>query len=50
LDAQKIAADAKAFDNDKIAQMKAEYHAMGGDRSNAAYGYIAKEGRDDVKS
>jgi hypothetical protein len=30
--------------------MKAEYHAMGGDRSNAAYGYIAKEGRDDVKS
>jgi hypothetical protein len=23
---------------------------MGGDRSNAAYGYIAKEGRDDVKS
>ena len=50
LDAQKIAAYAKAFDNDKIAQMKAEYHAMGGDRSNAAYGYIAKEGRDNVKS
>jgi hypothetical protein len=28
-----------------IAQMKAEYLAMGGERSNAAYGYIAKEGR-----
>jgi len=25
--------------------MKAEYLAMGGERSNAAYGYIAKEGR-----
>ena len=46
LDAQKIAADAKAFDHDMIAQMKAEYLAMGGERSNAAYGYIAKEGRD----
>jgi hypothetical protein len=45
LDAQKIAADAKAFDHDMIAQMKAEYLAMGGERSNAAYGYIAKEGR-----
>jgi hypothetical protein len=29
-----------------IAQMKAEYLAMGGERSNAAYGYIAKQGRD----
>ena len=46
LDAQKIAADARAFDHDMIAQMKAEYLAMGGERSNAAYGYIAKEGRD----
>jgi hypothetical protein len=46
LDAQKIAADAKAFDHDMIAQMKAEYLAMGGERSNAAYGYIAKEGRE----
>jgi hypothetical protein len=27
------------------AKMKAEYLAMGGERSNAAYGYIAKEGR-----
>ena len=33
------------FDNDMIAKMKAEYLAMGGERSNAAYGYIAKEGR-----
>jgi len=48
LDAQKIAADAKAFDNDKIAQIKSEYLAMGGDRSNAAYGYIAKEGREPI--
>jgi predicted TIM-barrel fold metal-dependent hydrolase len=47
LNAQKIAADAKAFDHDMIAQMKAEYLAMGGERSNAAYGYIAKEGRGD---
>ena len=47
LDAQKMAADAmtKPFDNDMIAKMKAEYLAMGGERSNAAYGYIAKEGR-----
>jgi predicted TIM-barrel fold metal-dependent hydrolase len=45
LDAQKIASEAKAFDHDMIAQMKAEYLAMGGERSNAAYGYIAKEGR-----
>jgi hypothetical protein len=35
----------KPFDNDMIAKMKAEYLAMGGERSNAAYGYIAKEGR-----
>ncbi len=45
LDAQKIAADAKPFDQDMIAQMRTEYLAMGGERSNAAYGYIAKEGR-----
>jgi hypothetical protein len=25
--------------------MKQEYLAMGGERSNTAYGYIAKEGR-----
>ena len=29
-----------------IAKMKAEYLAMGGERSNAAYGYIAKDGRE----
>lgn len=48
LDAQKMAADAMTtpFDNDMIAKMKAEYLAMGGERSNAAYGYIAKEGRE----
>ena len=47
LDAQKMAADALAnpFNNDMIAKMKAEYLAMGGERSNTAYGYIAKEGR-----
>ncbi len=47
LDAQKMANEAlsKPFDNDMIAQMKAEYLAMGGERSNAAYGYIAKDGR-----
>jgi hypothetical protein len=48
LDAQKMAADAMTtpFDNDMIAKMKAEYLAMGGQRSNAAYGYIAKQGRE----
>jgi predicted TIM-barrel fold metal-dependent hydrolase len=48
LDAQKMAADAMTtpFDNDMIAKMKAEYLAMGGERSNAAYGYIAKQGRE----
>jgi len=29
-----------------IAQMKNEYLAMGGERSNTAYGYIAREGRE----
>jgi len=51
MDAQKIAGDAKPFDSDMIAQMRAEYLAAGGERSNAAYGYIAKEGREfDIKS
>jgi hypothetical protein len=31
--------------------MRAEYLAAGGERSNAAYGYIAKEGREfDIKA
>ncbi len=34
----------KPFTYDQIAQIKQEYLAMGGERSNAAYGYIAKKG------
>ena len=34
--------DAKPFSHDQIAQIKADYIAMGGERSNAAYGYVAK--------
>jgi len=47
LDAQKMALDAvnNPFNTDMIAKMKQEYLAMGGERSNTAYGYIAKEGR-----
>jgi predicted TIM-barrel fold metal-dependent hydrolase len=32
----------KPFKHDQIAQIKADYLAMGGERSNAAYGYVAK--------
>jgi hypothetical protein len=32
----------KPFTQDQIAQIKADYIAMGGERSNAAYGYVAK--------
>ncbi len=32
----------KAFEADKIADIRREYEAMGGERSNAAYGYVAK--------
>jgi hypothetical protein len=32
----------KPFTHDQIAQIKAEYLAMGGERSNKAYGYVAK--------
>jgi len=47
LDAQKMALDAinNPFNTDMIAKMKEEYLAMGGERSNTAYGYIAKQGR-----
>ena len=34
--------DAKPFTQDQIALIKADYIAMGGERSNAAYGYVAK--------
>ncbi len=33
----------KPFRHDQIAQIKADYIAMGGERSNASYGYVAKE-------
>ena len=33
----------KPFRHDQIAQIKADYLAMGGERSNAAYGYVAKK-------
>ncbi|HZR03067.1 MAG TPA: amidohydrolase family protein [Burkholderiales bacterium] len=36
-------AQGKAFSADKIAAIKEEYLALGGDRSNTAYGYIAKK-------
>ena len=29
-----------AITGDKIAAIKAEYHALGGERSNARYGYV----------
>lgn len=47
LDAQKMALDATSnpFSHDMIAKMKDEYLAMGGERSNTTYGYIAREGR-----
>jgi hypothetical protein len=32
-----------AFTADKLAAIKAEYQALGGDRSNKAYGYIARK-------
>jgi predicted TIM-barrel fold metal-dependent hydrolase len=32
----------KAFEADKIADIRREYDAMGGQRSNTAYGYVAK--------
>ncbi len=34
--------DAKPFTQDQIGLIKADYIAMGGERSNAAYGYVAK--------
>jgi uncharacterized protein len=37
--------EGKPFTHDQIAQIKADYLAMGGERSNAAYGYVAKENR-----
>jgi predicted TIM-barrel fold metal-dependent hydrolase len=36
-------AQGKAFTADKIAAIKQEYLALGGDRSNTAYGYIARK-------
>ena len=33
----------KPFTHDQIAQIKADYLAMGGERSNTAYGYVAKK-------
>ena len=33
----------KPFRHDQIAQIKADYLAMGGERSNATYGYVAKK-------
>jgi predicted TIM-barrel fold metal-dependent hydrolase len=33
----------KPFKHDQIAQIKADYLAMGGERSNATYGYVAKK-------
>jgi hypothetical protein len=33
----------KAFEADKIADIRREYDAMGGQRSNTAYGYVAKK-------
>jgi hypothetical protein len=36
----------KPFRHDQIAQIKSDYLAMGGERSNATYGYVAKK---DVK-
>ena len=33
----------KPFRHDQIAQIKADYLAMGGERSNTAYGYVAKK-------
>jgi uncharacterized protein len=35
-------AQGKPFTQDQIAQIKADYLAMGGERSNAYYGYVAK--------
>ena len=32
----------KPFTQDQIAQIKADYIAMGGERSNTYYGYVAK--------
>lgn len=40
---EEIAADTKPFEEDKIAQIKADYIAMGNERSNKAYGYISKK-------
>ena len=36
-------AQGPAFTADKLAAIKAEYLALGGDRSNKAYGYVAKK-------
>jgi hypothetical protein len=36
-------AQGPAFTSDKLAAIKAEYQAMGGDRSNKTYGYIARK-------
>ena len=33
----------KPFRHDQISQIKADYVAMGGERSNTSYGYISKE-------
>ena len=35
-------AEGKPFTQDQIAQIKADYLAMGGERSNTYYGYVAK--------
>jgi hypothetical protein len=32
----------KPFTQDQIAQIKADYIAMGGERSNTCYGYVAR--------
>ena len=38
----------KPFTQDQIAQIKADYIAMGGERSNTYYGYVAKNNPDSI--
>jgi hypothetical protein len=41
-----IRAAANEFENDSFAQLKKQYEMAGTDRSNLAYGYIAKQASD----
>lgn len=43
VETENIAMDTKPFEQDKIARIKADYIAMGNERSNKSYGYISKE-------